>query len=157
MKKKISGIVVALLLLFQTIFGASAWMADASVQESVYGQVTNAVYGPTPAAPVANPDSILTKVVLTDKDGTVIDAVYNPDNTVNIGEAVKPSYEWALPNGHDYKNGSTFTFELPSQFAIFTDIDEPLVTDQGDVGRFTVDRNGKVVMTFNDYVENHST
>lgn len=156
MKKKLGGIVVALLLLFQTIFGTSAWMSDASVQASVYGSVSNAVYGPAPAAPVANPDSILTKVVLTDKDGTVIDAVYNPDNALNIGEAVKLSYEWALPNGHDYKNESTFTFQLPAQFAIFTDIDEPLAADQGDVGRFTVDRNGKVVMTFNDYVENHS-
>ncbi|MDP4096381.1 SpaA isopeptide-forming pilin-related protein [Paenibacillus sp. P96] len=157
MKKKLSGIVVALLLFIQSLFGVSALTANAnasaSVQEAVYG-VTDDVYAPS--APVTNTDSILTKVVLTDMNGTVIDAVYNPDSTLDIGEAVNLSYEWELPNGHGYKNGDTFSFDLPSQFEIFTDIDAPLVTDQGEVGRFTVDRDGKVVMTFNDYVESHS-
>ena len=155
MKKKASAFAVALLLLFQTLLGASAWTthAAASVQESVYG-VTYSVYNPT--SPVVHSDNILTKVVLTDTNGSVIDAVYHPDSSLDIGAAVNLSYEWELPNGHGYKAGDTFTFELPTQFEIFTDIDEPLVSDQGEVGRFTVDRNGKVVMTFNDYVENHS-
>lgn len=156
MKRKVCGIVVALLLMIQTLYGTSAWPVQAavSVQDSVYG-VTNDVYDPQPA-PVTNTDNILTKVVLTDSNGTVIDSVYNPDSKLEIGEAVNLSYEWELPNGHSYKNGDTFIFELPEQFEIFTDIDAPLVADQDEVGRFTVDRDGKVVMTFNDYVERHS-
>ncbi|MFB5761304.1 collagen binding domain-containing protein [Paenibacillus medicaginis] len=169
MKKKVSGIVVALLLLLQSLFGVSAWTgsvvnanaadAPSNVQESVYGEtgdvgVTDDVY--IPPAPVNNTDSILTKVVLTDVNGTVIDAVYNPDSTLDIGAAVNLGYEWELSNEHGYKNGDTFTFELPSQFEVFTEIEAPLVAGQGEVGRFTVDRNGKVVMTFNDYVESHS-
>lgn len=155
MKKKVSGIIVALLLLIQALFGASAWTANAvaSVPESVYGMKQNV---DNPPEPVANTENILTKVVLTDTNGTVIDAVYHPDSSLDIGAAVNLSYEWELPNGHGYKNGDTFTFELPPQFEIFTDIDAPLVAGQGEVGRFTVDRNGKVVMTFNGYVESHS-
>ncbi|AZS17935.1 LPXTG cell wall anchor domain-containing protein [Paenibacillus lutimineralis] len=175
MKKKISGIIVALLLLIQSLFGVSTWTANASasvqetvqeavqetVQETVQESVQESEYGKTDdiydsSAPVADTESILTKVVLTDMNGTVIDATYNPDGNLDIGAAVNLSYEWELSNGHGYKSGDIFTFELPSQFEIFTDIDAPLVADQGEVGRFTVDQNGKVVMTFNDYVESHS-
>lgn len=145
-----------MLLLFQTMFGGTvAWMsagASGNVQNSVYGQVTNAVYAP----PVVNAGSILTKVVLTDQNGTVIDTVYNPGSSLDVGAAVNLAYEWELPNGHGYTKDSTFTFDLPSQFEIFTDINEPLVSGQGTVGHFTVSRDGKVVMTFNDYVESHS-
>ncbi|MUG21006.1 LPXTG cell wall anchor domain-containing protein [Paenibacillus macerans] len=162
-RKKVCGIVVALLLLMQTLYGASVWTANAAagVQESTGSaqeSVTDSVYDrPAPVArPVASAESILTKVVLTDLNGTVIDAVYNPDSSLDVGAAVNLSYEWELPNGHGYKNGDTFSFELPRQFEIFTDIDAPLLADQGKVGRFTVDLNGKVVMTFNDYVESHS-
>ncbi|GJM72162.1 hypothetical protein HMSSN036_43780 [Paenibacillus macerans] len=163
MRKKVCGIVVALLLLMQTLYGASVWTANAAagVQESTGSaqeSVTDSVYDrPAPVArPAASAESILTKVVLTDLNGTVIDAVYNPDSSLDVGAAVNLSYEWELPNGHGYKNGDTFSFELPRQFEIFTDIDAPLLADQGKVGRFTVDLNGKVVMTFNDYVESHS-
>ena len=115
MKKKVSGIVLALLLMIQTWFGGSDWTVNAStnvpepvsVQDSVYG-VTDDVYGPSESE--INNDSILTKVVLTDMDGTVIDAVYNPDSSLDIGAAVNLGYEWELPNGHNYKNGDSFTF-----------------------------------------------
>lgn len=165
MKTRIIGIIVVLLLLIQSLFGVANWTANAStgqqenvtksvsVTESVYAE-TEDVSDPTVSVPIT--DNILTKVVLTDVNGTVIDAVYNPDSSLEIGAAVNLSFEWELPNGHGYKNGDTFTFELPPQFEIFTDIDAPLVAGQGEVGRFTVDRNGKVVMTFNDYVENNS-
>ncbi|WP_458462514.1 collagen binding domain-containing protein [Paenibacillus sp.] len=188
MKKKVSRIVVVMLLLIQTLFGTSAWTVSAaageqdsaasmqdsvvseqesaaSMQDSVVSEqepavsmqesVTDDVYNP-PAPAVNNTEGILTKVVLTDMNDTVIDAVYNPDSRLDIGAAVNLSYEWELPNGHGYKNGDTITFDLPQQFEIFTEIDAPLVAGQGEVGRFTVDQNGKVVMTFNDYVESHS-
>ncbi|MFC3770789.1 collagen binding domain-containing protein [Paenibacillus sp. GCM10012303] len=155
-KKRMSGLVLAWLLLFQTMFGGTvAWMSagtSGNVQNSVYGQVTNAVYAP----PVVNAGSILTKIVLTDQNGTVIDTVYNPGSSLDVGAAVNLAYEWELPNGHGYTKDSIFTFDLPSQFEIFTDINEPLVSGQGTVGHFTVSRDGKVVMTFNDYVESHS-
>ncbi|MBE0338002.1 LPXTG cell wall anchor domain-containing protein [Paenibacillus sp. 23TSA30-6] len=99
--------------------------------------------------------SILTKLTLTDATGQVIDAVYNPDSRLDIDDAVHLIYDWELPN-NTYKAGDTFTFQLPEQFEIYTDISSPLVTADGNVGHFTVDRQGKVVMTFNDYVESHS-
>lgn len=92
---------------------------------------------------------------LTDESGHVIDAVYSPDSQFDIGSAIQLGYEWELPD-NTYKSGDTFTFHLPEQFVIYTDISSPLVTTDGTVGYFTVDRQGKVIMTFNPYVETHS-
>ncbi|WFR62764.1 collagen binding domain-containing protein [Paenibacillus amylolyticus] len=101
--------------------------------------------------------NILTKLILTGADGALIDSVQNPGHRIQADEAIQLKYDWELPN-NTYKSGDTFTFNLPEQFVIYTDIDEPLATENGqnEVGRFTVDRQGKVVLTFNDYVENHS-
>lgn len=76
--------------------------------------------------------SILTKLTLTDATGQVIDAVYNPDSRLDIDDAVHLIYDWELPN-NTYKAGDTFTFQLPEQFEIYTDISSPLVTTDGNV------------------------
>ncbi len=101
-------------------------------------------------------DPILTKVILKDERGSVVDAVYNPDYRFEIGSAVHLAFEWELPNGHDYKAGDTFSFNLPPEFAIYTEIEGTLANGDSTVGSFTVDRDGRIVMTFNDYMENHS-
>ncbi|MCM3204175.1 collagen binding domain-containing protein [Paenibacillus illinoisensis] len=107
-----------------------------------------------PSAPKGN---ILTRVSLLDAVGTVIDSSSNPNQRIKADETLQLRYDWALPN-NTYRAGDTFTFRLPEQFVIYTDIDEPLALEGGEeeVGRFTVDRQGNVVLTFNDYVENHS-
>lgn len=101
--------------------------------------------------------NILTKMSLLDAAGAVIDSTSNSSQRIQADEALQLKYEWVLPNNM-YQAGDTFTFKLPEQFVIYTDIDEPLALEGGEeeVGRFTVDRQGNVVLTFNDYVENHS-
>ncbi|CAH0120219.1 hypothetical protein PAE9249_02735 [Paenibacillus sp. CECT 9249] len=163
MGKKASVVIIGLLLILQSMFVGGVVQADESATpeslllveagENETGTVTDAVYNPSPE----ESGSILTKVTLTDEQGNVVDTVLNPDSRLEIGSAVNLYYEWELPDPHGYKAGDKFTFQLPRQFEIFTDIDAPLTTaDGGTVGNFTVDRSGQVVMTFNDYVENHS-
>ncbi|MMZ46026.1 Collagen binding domain protein [compost metagenome] len=183
MRKKWNAATVALLLFLQCLFSttqAYAQNPDSTLPVTPgtdpVQSVTNDVY-PMPSEPInippavpapvpeptagstsevrATQESILTKLTLTDSTGSVIDAVYNPDSRIDIGSAIHLGYEWELPN-HTYKAGDTFTFQLPEQFQIYTDITSPLTNTDGEVGHFTVDRQGKVVMTFNDYVESHS-
>ncbi|WP_431090958.1 collagen binding domain-containing protein [Paenibacillus sp. 8b26] len=184
MRIKINIMIIALLLIVQSFFSATLAYADTSVPELPESAVTDSaqtvtdtVYGiPNPEPPIEAPsdttpivqatvgpttqegttqESILTKLILTDETGRVIDAVYNPGSQLDIGAAIQLGYEWELPD-NTYKAGDTFTFQLPQQFAIYTDISSPLVSTDGTVGTFTVDRQGKVIMTFNDYVEHHS-
>ncbi|MEC0237950.1 collagen binding domain-containing protein [Paenibacillus kribbensis] len=184
MGTKINVMIIALLLIIQSFFSATLAYADTPAPELPQSAVvdptqpiTDAVYGvpnpepameaPSDTSPIVQaaanaephaataPQSILTKLILTDEAGRVIDAVYNPGSQLDIGSAIQLGYEWELPD-NTYKAGDTFTFQLPEQFVIYTDISSPLVTTDGTVGSFTVDRQGKVIMTFNQYVENHS-
>ncbi|MGV6935354.1 collagen binding domain-containing protein [Paenibacillus sp. CMM36] len=184
MRTKINVMIIALLLIVQSFFNATLAYADAPAPELPQSAVsdpthtvTDTVYGvpnleppreiPSNTPPFvqgavssksqhdATPQSILTKLSLTDESGHVIDAVYSPDSQFDIGSAIQLGYEWELPD-NTYKSGDTFTFHLPEQFVIYTDISSPLVTTDGTVGYFTVDRQGKVIMTFNPYVETHS-
>ncbi|KAF6577623.1 LPXTG cell wall anchor domain-containing protein [Paenibacillus sp. EKM212P] len=184
MRTKINVMIIALLLIVQSFFSVTLAYADAPAPELPQSAVsdpnhtvTDAVYVapnleppreiPSNTVPFvqgatssksqhdAAPQSILTKLSLTDEAGRVIDAVYSPDSQFDIGSAIQLGYEWELPD-NTYKSGDTFTFHLPEQFIIYTDISSPLVTTDGTVGYFTVDRQGKVIMTFNQYVENHS-
>lgn len=185
MGTKFNVVIIALLFIIQSFFGATLAYADTSAPELPQSTVgdpahttTDDVYGaPNPEPPIEAPPSaadpvvqaaasaepqaesasrsILTKLILTDEAGRVIDAVYSPDSQLDIGSAIQLDYEWELPD-NTYKAGDTFTFHLPEQFVIYTDISSPLVTTDGTAGHFTVDRQGKVVMTFSQYVENHS-
>ncbi|ENH95980.1 hypothetical protein J416_13124 [Gracilibacillus halophilus YIM-C55.5] len=70
---------------------------------------------------------------------------------------VQLGYDFALPNGHSYGDGSTYTIEVPSQFTIPT-VAKPqeLATADGTVfGSYTTDGN-KIEITFNEQIENNS-
>ncbi|MEJ8303646.1 collagen binding domain-containing protein [Saccharibacillus sacchari] len=119
--------------------------AEATVQQAVYG---------TP-----QPSNILTSVSLTDDEGNPVGGDDSSDR-IDPGEALNLNYRWELPNDHTYTDGSTFEFDLPSEFRIYTDIrDVPLTTggDNGEsVGAFSVSTDGHVVVTFNRFVEEYS-
>ena len=47
-------------------------------------------------------------------------------------------------------------FDLPKHFKIYNTINSPLYDSENhQIGNFTVTKDGKVTMTFNDYVEEH--
>ncbi|GAK13138.1 collagen binding domain-containing protein [Geomicrobium sp. JCM 19039] len=98
-------------------------------------------------------ENIITSVELRDENGNIIDAGENPGNNPSLGDAADISMDWALPNGHGYQAGSTFTFQLPQQFEVFNDVEGDLLADNGSVGTFTLSMNNTVVMTFNEQIE----
>ncbi|WHY17903.1 collagen binding domain-containing protein [Paenibacillus sp. G2S3] len=134
LKKRISVMLVILMLVAQYAYGigfAPQVKAAAIDQErNIITIVSMAVYG---------------------ADGqTVTDSVYEQDANVTL------DYTWSLPKAHPYKQGDTFTFQLPEQFQLFNDINGSLVSEDGDVGTFTVEQlSHQVTMSFNDYIETH--
>ncbi len=134
LKKRISLLIVILMLITQYSYGIGSTpqvkAAAIDNERNIITSVSMAVYGP---------------------DGhTVTDSVYDLNSNVTL------DYTWSLPAEHEYKNGDTFTFQLPEQFQLFNDIDGNLSSDDGVVGDFTVNYlTHQVVMTFNDYIEKH--
>ncbi|WNS44434.1 collagen binding domain-containing protein [Paenibacillus sp. MMS20-IR301] len=133
-RKRASLIIVILMLFVQYAYGVGFFpqVKAAAIEQDrdIMTSVSMAVYGPD--------------------GGTVTGSVYDLDSTVTL------DYTWALPDGHSYVLGDSFTFQLPAQFELFNDIQGGLVSDEGDVGTFTVSKaTHQVVMTFNDYIQNH--
>lgn len=134
MRTKINVTIIVLLLIFQSFFSAALAYAETSttaVPESAVSNFTNTVMEDVYSIPNPEPlgappsiapmiqaadssvqvDNILTKLILTDETGRIIDAVDNPGVRVDIGAAVQLSYEWEIPD-NQYKAGDTFTFKL---------------------------------------------
>ncbi|MCM3699326.1 collagen binding domain-containing protein [Paenibacillus macerans] len=164
MKKKWMALLMAGALFFQGVFGMGAAEVSANPDEASGGEAaysaTDATYGlaaPAAAAAAENVDSIITGVLVKDAKGTVIDAVYNPDNQQRskLGDAVSIEYGWELPDGHGYTNGSTFEFKIPQEFKIFNEVKGKLTIDDGSsIADFTVGTNGDVKIVFNENVDN---
>nr|WP_233167612.1 SpaA isopeptide-forming pilin-related protein [Paenibacillus roseus] len=96
--------------------------------------------------------SLLTNVILRDANGNIIDSEANPDNRPKRGDALTIEYEWKLENGHHYKAGDQFTFQLPEAFELYNELDGAL----GQYGTYEVSVDGTVVFTFNSSVETNS-
>lgn len=132
LKKKISTLLVALLVVMQCVYG------------------TNLLFT-AHAAPISG--NIIDSVTMTVYNGAgqaVTDTVYEQ------GAKVRLDYTWSLPNGHGYKNNDVFTFTLPQQFLLFNDINGSLVNEDEDVGTFSVNAGShQVTMVFNDNIETH--
>ncbi|MBB3108905.1 LPXTG-motif cell wall-anchored protein [Paenibacillus phyllosphaerae] len=105
------------------------------------------------ASAAAIGDNIITGVKLTGPDDKPIEdgGIYEQGSEVTI------DYTWALPNGHGYAAGDTFTFSIPDQFLLFNDITGDLkLSGDESVGTFSVTKaDHKVVLTFNDYITSH--
>ncbi|WP_002144688.1 SpaA isopeptide-forming pilin-related protein [Bacillus cereus] len=117
--------------------------------------------GDTTVPPADNPDpspkriteNILTSVKLTDKDGKPFN---NTDNRPNPDSVANIDFTWEILESLNVKKGDYFTFELPKHFIVHNTITKPLVDgDEHEIGTFVVTPDGKVTMTFNDYVEDH--
>ncbi len=97
-------------------------------------------------------ESLLTSVILRDANGNIIDADANPGNRPKRGDALTVEYEWKLENGHGYKAGDQFIFQLPEAFELYNEFDGPL----SQYGTYEVSMDGTVVFTFNSLIEVNS-
>ncbi|WP_220779440.1 SpaA isopeptide-forming pilin-related protein, partial [Bacillus paranthracis] len=115
----------------------------------------------TTEQPVDNPDpspkqiteNILTGVTLTDKDGKPFN---DTDNRPSPDSITKIDFTWEVLESLKVKKGDYYTFQLPEYFIVHNTITEDLIDGEGHtIGSFVVTPDGKVTMTFNEYVEDH--
>ncbi|UOB78955.1 Ig-like domain-containing protein [Bacillus sp. ZJS3] len=96
--------------------------------------------------------NILTGVKLTDKDGKP----FTEDNRPSTDSPANIEFTWELLKSMNVKSGDYYIFDLPKHFKIYNTINSPLYDSENNpIGNFTVTKDGKVTMTFNDYVEKH--
>ncbi|MED3069950.1 collagen binding domain-containing protein, partial [Bacillus thuringiensis] len=96
--------------------------------------------------------NILTGVKLTDKDGKP----FTEDNRPSTDSPANIEFTWELLKSMNVKSGDYYIFDLPKHFKIYNTINSPLYDSENhQIGNFTVTKDGKVTMTFNDYVEEH--
>ncbi|OTX04184.1 collagen-binding protein [Bacillus thuringiensis serovar seoulensis] len=96
--------------------------------------------------------NILTGVKLTDKDGKP----FTEDNRPSTDSPANIEFTWELLKSMNVKSGDYYIFDLPKHFKIYNTINSPLYDSESNtIGNFTVTKEGKVTMTFNDYVEEH--
>ncbi|WP_242310782.1 SpaA isopeptide-forming pilin-related protein [Bacillus cereus group sp. BfR-BA-01331] len=96
--------------------------------------------------------NILTGVRLTDKDGKP----FTEDNRPSTDSPANIEFTWELLKSMNVKNGDYYIFDLPKHFKIYNTINSPLYDSENNpIGNFTVTKDGKVTMTFNDYIEEH--
>uniref|UniRef100_UPI001F592E78 SpaA isopeptide-forming pilin-related protein n=1 Tax=Bacillus cereus group sp. BfR-BA-01425 TaxID=2920342 RepID=UPI001F592E78 len=98
-------------------------------------------------------ENILTGVTLTDKDGKPFN---NTDNRPNPNSITKIDFTWEVLKSLNVKKDDYYTFQLPEYFIVHNTITEDLIDGQGNtIGSFVVTPDGKVTMTFNEYVEDN--
>ncbi|WP_220784645.1 SpaA isopeptide-forming pilin-related protein [Bacillus sp. BML-BC021] len=115
----------------------------------------------TTEQPVDNPDpspkqiteNILTGVTLTDKDGKPFN---DTDNRPNPNSITQIDFTWEVLKSLNAKEGDYFTFQLPDYFIVHNTITEDLIDGTGNkIGSFVVTPDGKVTMTFNEYIDDY--
>ncbi|MES5952676.1 SpaA isopeptide-forming pilin-related protein [Bacillus fungorum] len=96
--------------------------------------------------------NILTGVKLTDKDGKP----FTEDNRPSTDSPANIEFTWEVLKSMNVKSGDYYIFDLPKHFKIYNKINSPLYDSENNpIGNFTVTTEGKVTMTFNDYIEGH--
>ncbi|GIP30171.1 hypothetical protein J23TS9_53010 [Paenibacillus sp. J23TS9] len=92
------------------------------------------------------------KPIFDETDGTIIPQG-NEIQTVrpNVKDTVAIVYDWSLPNdAHSYDDGSTYTFRLPAELKVPSELTGKLI---GEVGDYVVSTNGEVTFTFNGAIK----
>ncbi|MGE1007364.1 SpaA isopeptide-forming pilin-related protein [Bacillus cereus] len=98
-------------------------------------------------------ENILTGVKLTDKDGKPFN---DTDNRPNPDSITQIDFTWEVLKSLNVKKGDYYTFQLPEYFIVHNTITEDLIDGKGHtIGSFVVTPDGKVTMTFNEYIEDH--
>ena len=97
----------------------------------------------------------ITGVTIKNNNGVVIGE--GSDDQLDLNDAVEISYNWSLADDHTFQVGSTYEFDIPKAFEIYTTIkNEPLSFDGEQVGTFNVDTQGHVTITFNEFIKKYS-
>ncbi|MGP3783559.1 collagen binding domain-containing protein [Paenibacillus sp. 1A_MP2] len=177
MNKKVSMVIIALLLITQMMQGwmftptmhaqddmtAIVTMDTASEEGSVEPVAGNGDNGVSMDSPESNESAeVIKENLITSVQMYNQIPEYDGNGNMNIKgeriEDIRPSvkdevavvFTWGLPNDtHTYSDGSTFTFRLPDKFKIGSQLKGNL---DGGVGEYVVNPDGEITFTFNDRI-----
>ncbi|WP_182201148.1 SpaA isopeptide-forming pilin-related protein [Paraliobacillus salinarum] len=123
------------------------------VTEVVKTQVTNQVIS----------ESIIDDVTLKIQKKDSEPQIVNPNEVINVVAPFEEfkaifNYEFSLPDNHSYTGGSSYTIDLPEFLTVSPNPDPiPLTNELGvEFGSFVVTNDNKIVITFNEEIENNS-
>ncbi|WP_052131480.1 SpaA isopeptide-forming pilin-related protein, partial [Planococcus sp. CAU13] len=78
-------------------------------------------------------------------------------DSADLNSIISLDYSFALPNGHGYTEGSTFSFQLPTELAVYEQlVDEPLNSNGQAVAYLNVSLDGMATLTFTKFIEERS-
>lgn len=91
------------------------------------------------------------EIVIENEKGEQVESA-GPDTVISV------NYKWKIENGHSYGAGSTYSFQLPKELEVYETVtNEEMIAPNGKkVGEFSVAEDGKVTITFTDYIEDNS-
>ncbi|GAA0462923.1 Cna B-type domain-containing protein [Alkalibacillus silvisoli] len=116
----------------------------------------------------SNEGTVIEENIITDVELSVLDengefTTLEPGEEITVDNPydefkVELNYNFALPDGHDYKDGSTYTIEIPEVFNVLANPEStPLRNEAGEeFGSFVVTNNNEIVITFNNEIEENS-
>ena len=107
-------------------------------------------------------ENIITNVKLVHRIGDT-EVVLNPGDEIVVDDPfesyeVAVTYNFALPDGHSYGAGSTYEISIPDVFAVLPnpELNELKAADGTVFGTFIVTNDRKIMITFNENIENRS-
>ncbi|MEI2394178.1 collagen binding domain-containing protein, partial [Paenibacillus phytohabitans] len=107
----------------------------------------------------AEPSKITENLITSVSLAVYTDEHYSETVTGNVYQLDSYSelnYTWSLADGHGYEAGSTFEFNIPDPFELYSDLDGDLLFGGDTVGTYHVDKgNNHVVFTFNEFIEQY--
>ncbi|WP_010098073.1 SpaA isopeptide-forming pilin-related protein [Ornithinibacillus scapharcae] len=97
------------------------------------------------------PENILTGYGLEFEKNNESTDVVDKETLIGI------TYTWALANGHPYRGGAVFTFQLPQQLKVYNEvIRQEMYFNNEVIGYLTVNMNGIATIEFTDVITNYS-
>ncbi|MEG0294854.1 Cna B-type domain-containing protein [Enterococcus sp.] len=94
--------------------------------------------------------NIITNFKITDRFGN--EGTQAKPLNPNSPEGVSVHFEWALPAEHEYQKDDTFVFSLPDLFEISGEMEGTLSNGTTNFGKYVIDKEGKVTLTFNENI-----
>ncbi|WP_214859243.1 SpaA isopeptide-forming pilin-related protein [Exiguobacterium sp. s161] len=106
---------------------------------------------------------VITENILNDYTIKTTTKTDDEVNVVTTDSLVEIQYDWSIPDGHKYTDGSTFSFQIPKELKIYEVIKDQSLKFRDDslgkdvsLGTFNVDFNGNATVTFNEKINEYS-
>ncbi len=98
-------------------------------------------------------ENILTRYEVTYETAETGEPIEKP----GLGSVIAIKYWWELPNRHGYKEGDTYSFQVPPELDVYSEIDHAEMKFDGQtIGYLSVTKDGTATIEFTKFIEEYS-